>query len=604
MTLDRYSARLIKTGFLATGATMPADLVLTPQSWSASDRGGPKQCTVQASGSAESLAFLCGWLGDRLEIYNEFGDPVWWGVLWDLEVTLGSIVVSLSLDQVYNRVAVIRPVINADGSETSETTAWLEDANSIAHYGTRELLYGLPSSYPADSAATVRAQLLARFATPGPIISTQSGSQFSARLTGQGTWYKAASIYFSNQDGLVEHMGESGTQVIGRHIISTGISFGEETPDAQSNEIAISSGDFLPLAVGDTFTISGASEAANNDTYVIVDMNATNEINVSVSLTDEAAGATVKVSWGDGISMDNIAQAFETDTAWTLTRVAVKVRRMGAPSDSFRIGIYADSGGVPGSLLAFNETLGSALFTELTWTEFAFATPVALSAGTTYYVQIRRTGAANLSDGYEIAVDEDLGYSDGVMKLYNGAAWVTRSPDADMPFRVIGEISSTAQLAKALAAVDGFSNIIVQVDSLIPVRQFIDEDSPVIAMGVIEESLDAGTSTNERLIARAMFDNSVVVGKPELSGDENLVLGQDGKVRYGNGSLYPPGRLVYGEWVDIDSVLLLDGLGIVRANSGASVYVQGSSYDAANDALSIEGEAALDPFAALAIRQG
>lgn len=604
--MQRFSALLKKVGFAATAMTLPPDLVLTPASWSASDRGGMKQCTINASGSAESLAYLCGWLGDRIEIFNEAGDPCWWGTLWDIEVSLGNVVVNLSLDQVYNRVAVIYPLVNADGSESSDVTAWAQNQNSIDRYGKRELLYGMPSAF-TKSADFVRDHLLLRFKEPGPIISTQATAQFSARLTGQGTWYKAASVYFTNLDGLVEHMGESGSQVIGRHIISTLISFGTATPGglgtgSEADEIVISSGNFDPLTIGDTFTLSGAANGANNDTFNVDHQDASNQIGISGTFTPEAAGANVKISWGDGISVDNIAQSFELDTGWTVTHVAVKVRRVGSPSDNFRIGIYPDAAGVPGTVLEFVEVLGSTLFTELTWTEFAFATPVALSASTTYYVAMRRTGAANLTDGYEVAMDEDLGYLDGSFRHYNGSAWVARVPDADMPFRVIGEISSTAQLGKALAVVDGFLYNLVQVDSEIPVRQF--SDSERFASDVVEEMLDAGTSTGERLIAWVTYDSAVVVDIVPLSSEENLILGSDGKIRFPTGSPYIPGRLVFGQFVDVDGLLLLDGLGISRTSSGAATYVAESSYDAASDMLTISGEGALDPFQTLSIRKG
>lgn len=598
----RFYARLKKTGFGAEAAVFPADLIITPQSWSATDRGGNRQADLIASGSAESLASLSGWLGDRLEIYNGDGNLCWYGVLWDMEISIDRIVVTLSLDNIYNRVSVIYSVQLADGSEESRTTAWVQDANSINRYGKRELLYGLPSTF-TNSAEDVRDQLLERFKTASPIINTQGQSMFSARLVGRGLWEKAGAVYFTNPDGLVEHQGESGMQSIGRYLTSTQISFGTLTPGGESDEIHIATGDFLPLAPDDTFTVSGATNGANNGTFNIQGMDASNQISKSGSWVAEATGATVKISWGDHISMDNIAMSFQTDTTWVCTHVAVKLRQVGNPSDSIRVGLYPDSGGVPGTVLTFNETLGSALFSELTWTEFAFATPVTLTAATTYYLQVRRTGAASLANGYEVAIDEDLGYADGAMLLYNGTSWVTRNPDADMPFRIIGEISSTEQLEKAIAAVDDFRQSLIQVDSLIPVRQYSVDDR--MALDMMDELLDAGTSTGARLIAWVANDDTVIVNTvPAASlGTPNLVLGQDGRVRYPNGSPYVPGALLFGRYVDVDSLLLLEGVSL-RASRGAALYIAESTYDAVSDTLTVSGEGALDPFKALTVRHG
>lgn len=600
--MQRFHVKLRKDGYGADAAILPADLVITPQTWSASDRGGPKQADLVASGSAESLASLTGWLGDRVEIYNEFGDLVWWGVFWDLELNLDRTTVLLSLDNIYNRVAVTYPAILADGTEESRTTDWVEDADSISHYGTRELLYGKPAQF-TNAADDVRDTLLARLKTASPIISTRAESEFSARISARGLWEKADAIYFVNLDGLVEHQGESGSQYVGRHLDSTQISFGTSTPGGEADEIHIATGDFLPLAVGDTFTISGATNAANNDTYSIATMDADNQIGISGTFTAEAAGATVRISWGDVKSQDNVAMEFTPDTTWVCTHVAVKVAAIGSPSDSFRIGIYPDSSGSPGTVLTANETLGSALYTELTWTEFAFSTPVTLTGGTTYWIGIRRTGSASLSDGYLVAIDEDLGYADGVLRVYNGSSWVARDPDADLPFRVISEISSSEQIEKAIDLVTDFRRALVQVDSLIPIRQYVNGETT--ALEEMEEMLDAGTSSGDRLIAYVASDDTVIVGIPEEDGysTRNLVLGTDGKVRWPNGTAYTPGALIFGRYVDIDSLLLLDGLNI-RASRGAATYVQESQYDATTETLTIQGEGAADPWRALTIRKG
>ena len=599
---QRFSARFVKSGYGATAATLPIGLELTPQTWSASDRGGCKQATLSAEGSGEALASLVGWLGDRVEIYSDTGDLVWHGVLWDMEISLGNVVMTLSLDNVYNRVAVIYPHINADGSTESRTTAWAENANSVARYGKREMLYGLPESW-TSSAESVRDTLLARFAVAQPIISSQSGSSYGAHLSAMGLWQKAAAVYFTNLDGLVEHQGESGSFLIGRYLSSNQISFGTSTPGGEADEIHIATGDFDPLTTGDTFTVSGAANGGNNGTFTIEGQDATNQIAISGTWTAEATGATVKISYGEGISYDNIAMSFETDTTWVCTHVAIKCRQVNSPTDSLRVALYPDSAGVPGTVMTYNETLGSALYTELTWTEFAFATPVTLTANTTYYIGIRRKGSASLDDGYEIALDEDLGYADGTAQFYTGSAWVTRTPDADMPFRVIGEIDSTEQLEKALAVVDDFDGVLMQVDSNIPVRQYTEDERS--ALEEMEEMLDAGTSTGDRLVAWVTSDGTVIVRAEEIAGygDVPLLLGADGRLKFGNGNFYPPGRLVFGQRIEMESLLLLDGMG-VRASRSSSVYVAESTYEASTDILNISTEGALDPWKALTTRKG
>ncbi len=601
--MDSFFVKLRKVGFGADAVRLPADLTLVPQSWSATDRGGPRQAEVMASGGAEAVAALAGWLGDRLEIYNRDGTLVWYGIIWDIELSIDRVVINFSLDAIYNRVAVIYPARLPDGSEESRTTPWVEDTRSVARYGRRELLYGKPSEF-THAAEQVRDQLLARLKDAHPSIRTQDEARVEARLVAKGLWEKANTVYFTNPDGLVEHRGESGSVYVGVHLVSNQISFGTATPGGEADEIWIgdgSGGDFLPLQPGDTITISGS--ASNNDTYTISHMDAAFQIGISGTFTPEAAGANVRISWGSNVSQDNIAMQFEPATSWVCTHVAVKVRRVGNPTDNFRIGIYPDSGGAPGSVLTAHEVAGSALYTETTWTEFAFASPVALTGGTKYWIGIRRTGSASLDDGYEVALDENAGYVDGVLRVYNGSAWVPRDPTADMPFRVIGEIASTAQIVKCIDAVDEFRHTLVQVDSQIAIRQYSDDERTV--MEELEEMLDAGMSNGARLVAYVAHDDSVVVTAAPLSsfGTPNLVLGSDGKLRYAAGSEYPPGMLVFGRYVDVDSLLLLDGLGI-KASRGAGMYVAESSYDAATGTLSVMDAGALDPYTALTTRRG
>lgn len=601
--MKRFSVLLTKTGFGASTATLPADLVLVPESWSASDRGGCKQASVRATGPAESLAYLAGWVGDRIEIYNDMQDLVWWGILWDVEISLGNVVANLSLDHVYNRVAVIYPYILPDGSEESRTTAWAEDSNSVARYGKRELLYGLPAQF-SQSPETVRDLLLARYSTPGAAVTTQASASYAARLYARGHWEKAAAVYFTNPDGLHEHTSENGSVVIGRYLVSNQVKFADDAVnDGSDNDLINDAGGLAALTAGTTFTITGAADPENNDTWTVENQVSASHIEITGTFDNEAAGANVKISWGESEAQDNIVQAFQLEQGWTVTHVALKVRRLGTPSDNFRIGIYPDSAGVPGVFLTAQEVVGSALYTELTWTEFELITPVQLSAATTYYIGVRRTGSATLEHGYEVALDEELGYSGGSMRVYNGSAWVARTPDADMPFRLIGEIDSTEQLERAIDMVDEFRLAIIQVDSNVPIRPYRADPRPVV--DEMEEMIEAGTSTGERLIAWVAPDESVVVQTAPPSSASNLILGGDGLLRYPGGqrALYPAGKLIYGQYIDIDGLMLLDSVGI-RAQRGASVYIQESSYDAASGRISVQSEGAVDPWSALSIRKG
>jgi hypothetical protein len=630
--MPRFTTRLVKLQtFGALGMDLPRDLTITPLSWSANDRGGCYQAEFKAEGSAESVASLTGWLGDRIEIYNEFGQMVWWGDVWDIEITLDHIEVRLSLDNVYNRVQIIYPAVLPDGTEISKRSLWAEDGNSVTRYGRRELLHSL-SSTMGPAFASVREQLLAKFSYPGPIVSSRRDAGFSARLIGQGTWYKASSIYFANAKGLLEYTVENGQQTLGRSITSTAIQFGvidtEADPDelVAGDEMTISGGSFYPLKADDSFTVRGGvamdeDGRNNNDSHIVEAAPSTDKIIISGSFVPEAAGIPIQISWGYNKSQTILAQSFKiTSAAWSATHVAVKVRQLRnmadpdnpvSPTDYFHIGIYADNAGVPWTLLAYQQVLGSTLYTELTWTEFALLSTLALTPGTTYWLGVRRSGPAgesitpHLQDGYELAISEleghDEGYVDGQMKVSDGATWVERLPRADMCFRIIGEVDSSVQMVAALESVDSFSTNIVQLETGIMVRPYRDDGRT--AMDELDELLEAGTEDGKRLISIVMADRSVVVDTARPIEESEFTLGADGRMRTANGSPILPGQLVYGQHVQVDTLLLLDGVG-VRLEHGRSLYIQSSSYDARSDSLMVQSLGALDPYEALSYRQG
>lgn len=619
--MGRFTVRLEKAYYWAGSAlAYPRDLLLTPESWSASDRGGCKQASIRATGSAESLAYLTTWLGDRVEIFSEEGECVWWGDLWDIEITLGAIQISITLDQVSNRIAVTYAQTLPDGTQESRTTDWVEDADSIAHYGTRELLYG-QSDGDLVSAPVRRDQLLRKLSLPSPTFSTSGDiATNSAMLTAQGTWYKADSIYFTNPLGLIEAMDENGSQHLGMSLTSTQIHFGQDSQPAggyatEASEMTIEGGaTFDGLQVKDDIYIEGSVAVGdegerNNGTTSIDKMDHPYQIGSGKDFVKELVGPSITVSVGDLPSVDGIAQAFKSGAVpWTLTKVSLNVRAIGTPTDSLRVALCADNAGNPGAFLSAVDTPGSAIFTEMTWTEIDM--PHYTFAPNTYYwlmVQ-RNTSMHALAHGYEIGVDEDLNFrtNDGnpgvgvkVMKSSAPGSWVARDPDCDLCFRLIAEISSTEQMRAVIEAVDSFQQPIILLDSGVAVLQH--EDSKRTCLDVFNSLLDLGLG-GESYVVWLARDRSVIVDVAPPASSEDYLLGLDGRLRYPNGSNALPGKLIYGQTVTLDSLILFDTLG-QRAKSGRGIYIRESRYNAEQDRLTLLGEGALDPWSALNIRR-
>lgn len=600
--MQSFTARLEKRPgiFTSQRIELPKSVTLTPRKWSAADIGGPKAATIEATGTMEDLAYLLTWLGDRAIVENEMSSPVWWGVITEIEANLGGVTVSLSLESVYNRVAVLYPFTLPDGSTESRKTAWAEDTASIGRYGKRELLYSLPDGID-DTAVTVRDRLLRQFADPSPVISTRVQNKVSATLHCRGQWSLLDFVYWTNDKGLVAHEdSDGGVQPIGASYTATTIAFGDPSAGDQ-DYIKDNASGFGSMVEGTVFKVSGAAQAGNNGVFTVQHLHGTNIIEtVENGQINEAAGATVTIALGEGGMVGWVAQSFTIPVGWTATRVALQVQRVGNPGDNLSYSINSNSGGSPGSSLVSGSMASSSVPTAMNWVEIPLSAPLSLVAATTYWVVVGRSGSTSLTNYYVVGLDEGLGYSGGAMKVYNGSgaipgSYVTRDPDADMPFRVIGEVDSITQMQAALAVSPEFLSILPKLSSGVLTRSYRPDERNVL--DEVQEMLNLGTSTGSRLVARVDFGRNVIVDVVPDSDTVNPMLGMDGRLYHASGALWEPGALVVGRWIDIEAMPVLDGL--TKTKGGRAIYVQECEYDPATDQLMIQSEGAPDPYQAI-----
>jgi hypothetical protein len=108
---------------------------------------------VTAISDYRDIGGLINMLRSPVEIYDEHGTLIWWGVMWSLSYLRGSIRVTYSLDSISNKVAVayswVEPGTNLVGIR--KTTAYSSDSDSIGFFGTKELL--ISKSGLTDAAA-------------------------------------------------------------------------------------------------------------------------------------------------------------------------------------------------------------------------------------------------------------------------------------------------------------------------------------------------------------------------------------------------------------------------------------------------------------------
>lgn len=140
-----------------------ARFMVERMSWE--DEGGPKRAWIRASGPLEGLAHLAGFLRYGVEISeDESGAPAWWGYVNAVEVHAGGVVYRVSLDGLWNRVAVRwrdENPLPGDSPAWQYQSAWADDLPSQQVYGVKEQVFHLGESR-ADQASAAAQTYLAR----------------------------------------------------------------------------------------------------------------------------------------------------------------------------------------------------------------------------------------------------------------------------------------------------------------------------------------------------------------------------------------------------------------------------------------------------------
>ena len=179
--------------------------------------GGPRFAEIEGAGSEIGLWGLLDTLRSPVVISDEEGREVWWGYVHEVKVRIGVIEVGVSLDNLWNRVAVAYSYI-APGSNTvgtRATTAYVQDDTSVGEYGTKELL----DSRDGCSVATAEARrdaILDRLKYPIPMISNTRGRTDSgAMLYCRGWWETLDWRHYARDAGLAAHTGGLATQELG-----------------------------------------------------------------------------------------------------------------------------------------------------------------------------------------------------------------------------------------------------------------------------------------------------------------------------------------------------------------------------------------------------
>ena len=162
--------------------------------------GGPKAARINYTGGELDLWELIERLRCPVEIYSDLGDRTWWGFVAGIELKIGHVAIGLSIDSMYNRVAVAYNLVES-ADETAgdrQTTAWAENTDSSGMYGDRELLQTISGSTTAHAEAA-RDMILEnkKYPIPGLTMSGQKTQTPTASLLCRGWFSTLDWVYYS-----------------------------------------------------------------------------------------------------------------------------------------------------------------------------------------------------------------------------------------------------------------------------------------------------------------------------------------------------------------------------------------------------------------------
>ena len=608
--MQRFTVELQRSySFLRGGLhTIPSSISIEPLRWSDNATWGNDAATLEATGPVEQLAELLAWVGDRAFIRNAEGRTLWYGMIHEVEIDAGGAVLVNSLEGVANRVKVRYVTRNAAGIETAAETAWAEDARSITRHGLREIKLTAPQG-SLESGEAMRALALARMAWPQPVIRGGStGGSPRATITCRGFATLLDEIYYSNPRGLVEHTTTGGSFWLGAWFSSNQVSFTAIGSGITKCRVTDDGGRMAGLVAGDTLTLTGSAFPENTGTFTVHAPISANMIEVTATnLKNEAAGPVIVAQFEHGLVMAFRQSFTVTEGGWKAKRVNILAGRTGNPAGDVFIRLLSDVGGTPGAVLDIVSLPAAALPTGAgAWIELAFSGGEAMLGAGTYWLQIERSaGSEAVGNRVRIGMDSNLGYTGGVGRVFNGAAWVAHNPDCDLGFRVTGLVDRIDMVREMLEKLDIVGDGLT-VSAAVGLATWQYRDGSRTARDEAEEILAAGDSMGRRLMVQWMAkpygstSASIRIaarGNPEA---DSPVLGPDGGIYRPGGTPWGDGRLLSGRWLIADALPALDGF----TSPGRAVFVETSEYDAGRGRLYFSSEGATDPLAGIRRRLG
>lgn len=452
-------------------------------------QGGPLDGVIAVQGAGQDPGRLAQLLRCPVRVADPSGGPCWWGFVEAVEAPVPAGRAVIDLAEMANRVAV-RYRDEAPGPGLSGwqwTTAWAEDSASVARYGRKERVLSLAEARPGEAEA-LRDATLARVGWPRWKVEQKS-----------------------NRGGAESAEGAQRLRE------------GERTEEREDKALLRVRGWWHSL----DWVYYARAEGWQG-------------------VLGGGAGQPVGIP-----TATRVAQPWTANGAWPLKDIWIKAARTGNPTDELVVELLAQVTPTVVVLATCAGVPASALTGELGWVKCTLPAEYMLSAGGTYWLGARRSGAADAANYYRVTVDEGLG--SGTFSLWNGSAWVARAPDAGLIYSLTGEEETSEQLRALLTQAGQFlEGCRVKDASGVKGRQY--RAGGRRASQEAAELLALGAAGGAGLLGRVTAERAALIEQMPDPGSVDWVLDGAGRLRWRDGRPLELGEGVVGRWARLEGM--------------------------------------------------
>ena len=230
---------------------------------------------------------------------------------------------------------------------------------------------------------------------------------------------------------------------------------------------------------------------------------------------------------------------------------------------------------------------------------------------TAYWLSIGRDGGVTASGYYETDVNENKTMSNAYRLDIDPSSCTVkraRTPDAQMPFKVIGYKETTQQIITAIQSASNpqaptrfLPYIDVEISSSISTNEYRPGENTI--KREVEELLKAGTTNRRRLLAKVTKDRTVKVYEEPTSGSGNYRIKSDRRLYTTSESQIPLSRCPTGVWLSLVDVIP-DTYKANRITQPTEMFVEESEYYPESDTYIPRAKSTRDPWGISQIEEG